>query len=314
MSGRICCVCHVPVGEDAQAVGTRYFCAKHYASLTRDRQGLWVSTAIALLGLLAFVVLVQLVVYLARPALRGTPLVIVGLVLAIVPALLWLLVFYLQDRLEPEPKGYVLSVFALGIALAVLVGMPVLRNLLPAPEMLGIVGTRGRIIQLLRAILIVGFVQEYLKYAAVRYSVYRTPEFDERVDGILYGAAAGLGFATALNVAYIISSGGALLNMAVIRVTIVALAQASFGGVMGYFLGRAKFENRGKFWLPAGLALSATLNGLVTYLLGETSTIGMRYTPAYGLVFSAIVALVTFVLLFTLIRRANAATRAEAQA
>jgi hypothetical protein len=38
-----------------------------------------------------------------RPALSPGGLVLVGIVLAIVPAAIWLLAFYQQDRLEPEP-------------------------------------------------------------------------------------------------------------------------------------------------------------------------------------------------------------------
>ena len=48
----------------------------------------------------------------------------------------------------------------------------------------------------------IGFIQEFLIYAALRYTVYYSPEFDERVDGIIYAAAAGLGYATTLNLQY----------------------------------------------------------------------------------------------------------------
>jgi len=99
------------------------------------------------------------------------------------------------------------------------------------------------LVNLLVSILVIGFTQEFLKYAAVRYSVYMLPEFDERMDGILYGTASGLGFATMLNITYIMDSGGVDLGVGIIRIVVTALAQASFAGISGYFLARAKFED-----------------------------------------------------------------------
>ena len=310
MSDRVCCVCHLPVGDEARSIGGRCFCETHYGKVTQSRRALWGATLVAVVGLLVYVLLVEGIVALTKPALRGGLLVAVGVLVALVPAILWLVVFYLQDRIEPEPKGYVLGLFVLGGFLGLTIGLPLRRALSLIP--MSLTPSRAVIVELLRSILIMGFSQEYLKYAAVRYTVYNSPEFDERVDGIIYGAAAALGFATALNLDYIIRGGGVLLGVAVIRVTITALAQASFSGVMGYFLGRAKFENMGRWWLPVGLALVSVLNGLVTFLLGEASTAGLGYTPIYALIVVAVVAVLTFSALFIVIRRVNAATLAGA--
>ena len=57
-----------------------------------------------------------------------------------------------------------------------------------------------------------------LVYLAVRLSVYHSDEFDEWTDGILYGTAAGLGYATILNIDFIVSSGGADLGPGTVRV------------------------------------------------------------------------------------------------
>ncbi len=309
MGERICCVCHELLEEGAKSLGGRYFCESHYAKIARDRQSVWRTTIVALLGLLAYVLLVELIVSLTKPTLSGLPLVVVGVIIALIPALLWLIVFYLQDRLEPEPKEHVLGIFALGALLALTIGLPLRNDLFPMPA--GLMAGREVVVELLRSVFILGFSQEYLKYAVVRYTVFNSPEFDERVDGIIYCAASALGFATVINLDYILRSGGALLHVAAIRVTITALAQASFSGMMGYFLGRAKFENMGKWWLPGGLALVAVLNGLVTFLLGEATTAGLGYTPIYGLIIVAVVAVLTFGTLFILMRRINAATLAS---
>ena len=62
--------------------------------------------------------------------------------------------------------------------------------------------------EILGSILIVGFTQEFLVYAAVRFSIYYSSEFDQRVDGVIYGTAAGIGYAAYLNIATVAASGG----------------------------------------------------------------------------------------------------------
>jgi len=252
-----------------------------------------------LIEVAAVVVFVALVTLLSRflPPLSGTSLVLAGTLIAVVPAALWLVAFYRQDRLEPEPKAYILGVFALGVVLALGVGQPLIRNVLQVQDWAG----TSLAATLVGLILVTGLVQEFLKYAAVRYGVFNTPEFDHPVDGIIYLATAGLGYATALNVQYILS-GGVHLGVAAVHVAISTLAHASFAGVMGYFLGRAKFEARGPFWLPGGLLIAATLNGVVTLALREIPSVGFTINPWLSLGVAALIAILTFTFLFSRIR------------
>jgi RsiW-degrading membrane proteinase PrsW (M82 family) len=313
MSEIICCVCHRPVGPEAKRIGGRAYCERHYAKVTQDRPSAWRAGLGHILGQIVFVALVVVLVSLLKPTLTGWTLVLAGLALALVPALIWLVFFYQQDRLEPEPKGYVISVFVLGALLAQAVGIPLLEQVFDVGRWLPI----SPWVNLLGSILVVGFTHEFLKYAAVRYSIYPSAEFDERADGIIYGTAAGLGYATMLNINYVIASGGVNLQVGVIRIVVTTLAQASFAGLSGYFLGRAKFEDEPVWWLPSGVALAAVLNGLFTYVRGEITTTdlslaGGGFNPWPGLILAAIVAGATFVALFYLIRRANKLTLAGA--
>ena len=309
MQEPICCVCHIPVAQSARRLGNRWYCDIHYRKVTQDRRGLWVSTLVGIVALLVFVGLVSLLANVTQLSLTGTPLVLVCIVVSLVPAVIWLGVFVQEDRLEPEPKRFILGVFVLGGLLAQAVGIPAIRDLFRVQDWLTV---SRPLVNLLGSILIIGFIQEYLKYAGVRFTVFGSSEFDERVDGIIYGAAIGVGFATMLNINYVVGSGGVNLGIGVMRIVIVTLAQASFAGVSGYFLGRAKFEEMPFWWLPAGVTLAAVLNGVVSVLLQEVSTQGLRFTPAYGLVLAAAVAGATFAVLFVTIRRINAATLAEA--
>jgi len=299
MAGETCCVCNKSIAGAARMFGGRAFCDDHYARLGQNRRGMWLAMLVLIIGLAAFVAGVSFVAPALRTNLQGPWLIVVGLLLAMVPAAVWLSVFYLQDRAEPEPKQFVLGVFVLGILLAAAAGQPLIQDVFGVNKWAG----NGLFLQLLVGICVVGITQEFLKYAAVRYSIFRSVEFDERVDGIIYGAAAGLGYATFLNVQYILQNGGVDLGIGAVRIAVIALAHASFAGVTGYFLGRAKFENRGPFWLPAGLLLAAILNGVVSTLLKEITRSGLRPTPMNGLILASAVAAATFVVLFIIMRR-----------
>jgi RsiW-degrading membrane proteinase PrsW (M82 family) len=288
-------------------LGGRTFCERHYQHVTQDRKGMWISTVALIVGLIIFALLISALSPTLVASLQSSGLMITGIILALIPAAIWLVVFYLQDRLEPEPKHLILGVFLLGALLAQGVAIPLIYGLFRVQDWLD---SAGSMVNILGSILIIGFIQEYLKYAGIRFTLYRSPEFDERVDGIIYGAAIGLGFATMLSLNYVISSGGVLPGVGAMRITVEALAQASFAGVSGYFLGRAKFEEMPAWWLPAGVALAATLNGVVSYLLDAVSRQGLSFTPTYSLILAAIIAGGTFAVLFMLIRRANAATLA----
>jgi protease PrsW len=242
---------------------------------------------------------VQVISPLLGERLSGGGLIAAGIVLALVPAVVWMAVFYVQDRLEPEPVGYVIEMMLLGGILASGVGQPLIEGVFKVREW----GDEGLLVKLGAGILVVGIIQEFLKYGAVRYGIYFSAEFDERLDGIVYGAAVGLGYATMLNLSYVIGSGGVQLGIGATRMVVEALAQASFAGVSGYFLGRAKFENKGKYWLPLGVLLASVLNGVVSVGLGEVSRTGLKVTAVNGLALSAVVAVICFGVLYLLMKR-----------
>ena len=301
MTENVCCICGKPAEK---VIGKRWFCAQHYERATHERRGSWRSLVALLLVLVIFVGVVYALDAIIKPVLSGTALVFVGVVLALVPAAIWLAFFYQQDRLEPEPAGYVLGVFVLGALLAAAVGLPLLDKAFRVGSWL----FADTLTTILGSILVVGFTQEFLKYAAVRFSVYNSSEFDEPTDGIIYATAAGLGYATVLNVQFVVANGGVALGSGVIAMAIVALAQASFAGITGYFLGRAKFEADPIWWMPAGVTLAAIANGLFNWLRGRLthgaiSLSGSTANPWLGLVLAAVVTALILALLMWLIRR-----------
>ena len=269
-----------------------------------ERKHVWRDEFLLIIGLCAFVGIVYALDGALQPQFTPTTLVLTGVFLALVPAAIWLTFFYLQDRAEPEPKSFIMGVFALGALLAGAVGVPVIENLFRTSHWI-YTDTLSKIVG---GILVVGFTQEFLKYAAVRYSIYNSSEFDEPTDGVIYATAAGLGYATVLNIQFVVSNGGVDLGAGILRMAVVALGQAAFSGITGYFLGRAKFESEQIWWMPLGITLAAIFNGIFAWmqvivtrptitLSGSTSNTWM------GLALAAVVALSTTGIILALVRR-----------
>ena len=279
------------------------------ARTTLGRKSIWRTGLVEIVGLLVFVGIVELLVSVLNFQPTGDTALIVSIVLAVIPAALWLLFFYAQDRAEPEPLHFVAGVAVLGGLLAAAIGQPLINTVFRTADWL----PRDTLTEILGSILVVGFTQEFLKYVAVRFSIYNSGEFNQRIDGVVYGTAAGVGYATALNIATVLSAGGfADLNAGVIRIVVTALAQGVLGGLVGYFLGRNRMENRPIWWMPLGIALAAIINGLSSWVRTTISIVpislstgGGGFSPWPSLIWQTIVAVAVLFLVLWLMRRAN---------
>jgi RsiW-degrading membrane proteinase PrsW (M82 family) len=298
-----CCICEEPLTPPYNIIGKRAYCARHYAVVNKPHPGFWRAGLIQIVGMGVFAAIVALIAN-SLGQLDHTALIIAGLFLAIVPSALWLFYFYRQDRLEPEPKTEIAQVFLLALILTDFIGLRLINDWFQVPAW----SSANNLTSLLASILIKGFIFQGIVYVAVRAAVYDSAEFDERMDGIVYGTVAGLGIATLLNLHYIIDNEGVALAPGVIQTVTTALAQASFGGLMGYCMAQAKFEHRPMWWIPLGLIIAAILSGLFTWLISEVSAAGLGVDPTRSLLVGLGVALGTFVILIALMRRANRAT------
>ena len=70
-------------------------------------------------------------------------------------------------------------------------------------------------------------------------AIYHWDEFDEPMDGVVYGVAVALGFATLENFLFVTRLG---LGVAWLRALFAVPAHALFGATMGYYAGRTKFD------------------------------------------------------------------------
>jgi protease PrsW len=260
------------------------------------------AVALLIAGLLLFVALA----YLLDVEYYGEPISLLPAIgVAIIPAVLWMVFFYLQDYKAPEPKHYVAGIFLLGAFVAYPVANFLTDDLLGVPSWLHSSQSLNRGAQVFLLIAAVGMSQEFMKYAVVRYTVYLSKEFDEPVDGIVYSTAAGLGFATRESLTYVIDLGGVHLTFAAVNVVIRTLAHACFAGVVGYFLGQAKFMDQEKKTgiLVLGVALAALLNGSFALLQESVTRQGFSLNLMAGLLASAVFAGAVFAVIFFLMQR-----------
>ncbi|HOT02552.1 MAG TPA: PrsW family glutamic-type intramembrane protease [Methanolinea sp.] len=182
------------------------------------------------------------------------------LLLAMAPGLLWLYYFYSKDKYDPEPVAWVLWIFLLGAAVTV-----------PVAMLEGLLGTVAG--GVLAAVLVAPVCEETAKYLVVKKTVYLSPVFDEPVDGIVYAAAAGLGFATVENILYLFSAFDESLMLAIqtglVRGLLSVPGHVLFSVTWGTALGMAKFMpgREGGVLVRQGLVLAIAAHALFNYLL-----------------------------------------------
>ena len=275
----------------------------------RVRLSAWRTELSYIIGLLIFVGIIEVIVAVLNPQLSGFWLGLVSLLLAIIPAAIWLAVFYSVDRVEPEPKQYVIGVAVLAALIAASIGQPLINGFFNVSEWIG----TDTISEILGSILIIGFIQAFLIYATVRFSIFYSSEFDQRIDGVVYGSAAGLGYAAMLNIITVVSSGGIDLGAGVIRIVVTQMVLGALGALLGYFLGRDKFDKERVWWMSVGLVLAAVLYGLYSWLSGEITQAGINlsssgvttsgYNPWPSLILGTIFAVVVLGIVFMLVNR-----------
>lgn len=186
-----------------------------------------------------------------------------------IPALLAMAYYDRLDRKRPEPRKTLRRVALAGglSVIPVIVIELALQAVGPRP---GTLTTA-----LYEAFIVAAGPEELAKLGCVWLFVWRKPEFDERMDGITYGARAGLGFALVENVGYLLGaeSPTGYLWMFIGRAVLAVPGHAIWGSMMGYFAARRRFEGTG-IGLWGGLAVAIALHGLYDAALFSAPIVG----------------------------------------
>lgn len=266
-------------------------------NISKSKLSLWLSTFISIIGLLLIVLLAAIIEKTLDPSFNKSLLTLISVIIAIIPPILWMSVFYRQDRLNPEPKSYVVKTLLLGALVQKAIYAPIIGFVFPSGNS-SIMASNY-----VTSIILVATIQEAIKLLSVRYSIYSSEEFDEKIDGIIYGSALGLGFAAMTSIDTILASGGAMLSNVTTLVVIETFAHASITGLSCYILGVSKQKKFNFFRLPLALIIASALNAIIQFLLDAVTRNGFEVNYIVGLIPVTIVAISVFTVLVVISSR-----------
>ncbi|NRB62347.1 MAG: PrsW family intramembrane metalloprotease [Saprospiraceae bacterium] len=186
---------------------------------------------------------------------------ILQLVLAVLPGLIIIWYIHREDIYEKERWIPLFLCFVLGM----LITYPVIK----VQELfygLGWKETGGFWTTILSAFVLVALTEELVKYLALLVYPYRNKFLSEPLDGIVYAIYIGMGFATLENILYAYRYD---ISTTIVRAITAVPAHATFAAIMGYYIGKAKFDQQGKRYtfLFRGLFMAVLLHGLYDFFV-----------------------------------------------
>jgi RsiW-degrading membrane proteinase PrsW (M82 family) len=212
--------------------------------------------------------------------LRGVAL---SLVAGLLPPLVYVLLLYWVDQYEKEPVRLLAAALLWGAVPAALAAV-VMRIFFRLPASLLGPGA----IRLVSSGLVTPLIEEALIGAAVLFIAWRyRHEFDDALDGIIYGAVAGLGFAMTANIASYLGTflqyGFAGLGQKVyVEGFLYGLDQALYAAIFGAGVGYARLAwRRLERWaVPVAAFALAVATRACHNLASENATGGNLWTLA----------------------------------
>ena len=184
-------------------------------------------------------------------------------IIAVTPALIGLGAIYLSDRHDREPLKVLMLTFFLG-ALAVIPSVIVEEVLVRFNIFNGVLGA------FYNAFIVAGLTEEFFKRLMILKYPFKTKYFNEKLDGIVYGVFAALGFATVENIIYVVFTYTNNPFIGLYRGVFSVPAHAIFGVTMGYYLSLSRFdsnqENKRKNMIKS-LIYPIIIHGLFDFIL-----------------------------------------------
>ena len=184
------------------------------------------------------------------------------LLITVVPSIIIFCYFYFSDKFK-EPKQTITIIFALGILIcfpAGIVNTFIIDNFQQDTDISK---------RLYSSFLTAAWVEELLKFLVLYFIVLRRSEFNEPMDGIVYGVTVSLGFATYENYDYVFRLAELWeidpYQMAVWRSYSAIPLHGLCGVVMGFYFGLYSFTAKHKY-LILSLLIPYIAHGLYNFL------------------------------------------------
>ncbi len=181
------------------------------------------------------------------------------LILSLAPVVIIAAYIYFRDKYEKEPiRLLLLALLAGGLTV---IPILFLERFLSAFSGFfpGLTGAAWN------AFVVAAFSEETFKFLALYILIWKSPEFNEKFDGIVYATYVSLGFAAVENVLYVMDGG---MSTGIMRAMTAVPAHAIFGITMGFYFGLAKFYEKQRQSLKRkALLWPILLHGIYDFIL-----------------------------------------------
>lgn len=189
-------------------------------------------------------------------------LILLTVLAAVAPAVLYCLIVWWLDRYEKEPWGLLAATFIWGAIPAILLSL--IAEFVIGVPFAAFLGQSGA--DVATGSVVAPVVEESVKALAILavFLIFRR-EFDGVLDGIVYGALVGIGFAMTENGLFFLAAlleGGAAMWLALVfvRTLVFGLNHSLFSGIVGMGFGYASMaDSAWKQWLAPVVALGAAI-------------------------------------------------------
>jgi len=180
---------------------------------------------------------------------------------ALAPVATIIIYIYVKDLYEKESKRMLAYAFLLGGIVSIIITTLlylIFDYILPSPDNSNIWQ------QFVKAFFTVALIEEFSKYVMVWGFLQPKRWFNEPFDGIVYAVMVSMGFAAVENVMYVLQGG---MDVALVRAFSAVPAHATFGIIMGFFMGKAKFSKNRIMWNFTGLMSAILFHGAYDFFL-----------------------------------------------
>lgn len=181
------------------------------------------------------------------------------LILSLAPVLIIAGYIYFRDKYEKEPLRL--------LVIALLAGALTVIPILFVERFLSIFTGyfHGLMAAAWKAFVVAAFTEELFKFLALYLLIWRSREFNDKYDGIVYSVFISLGFAAVENVLYVFGNG---YGTGIMRAFTAVPAHAIFGITMGFYFGMARFYTKKEDHLKRkALLIPVLLHGIYDFIL-----------------------------------------------
>ena len=181
------------------------------------------------------------------------------IIISLAPIAILLSYIWFRDKYEKEPFRMLFTALILGAlsVLPVLIMEEFLMEFMPL--------FAGTFQVFWNAFVVAAFSEELFKLVFLYLLIWKSREFNEKFDGIVYAVFISLGFAAVENIMYVFEYG---IHVGWTRAFTAVPAHFLFGICMGFYVGLAKFyPNRKKRLMRAALLYPLLLHGCYDFIL-----------------------------------------------